>query len=162
LPRRIRRRTRPTTPRPRRRLVKNIIYVSNIRCHYASALNVGGFEPTLRTIKRDFYSIGANPALLAMARPLKRRIKRQAGRLYSAHLPGRSPPLPMMSIAGANPDRLGCGESQPGGAYIKRLSMRIGSLRTRSPVAWNTALATAAFMPTMPISPMPFIPRSLI
>src|ERR1700744_2280303 len=37
-------------------------------------------------------------------------------------------------------------------------SARIGRWRMRFPVAWNTALATAAFMPTMPISPMPLIP----
>jgi hypothetical protein len=32
--------------------------------------------------------------------------------------------------------------------------MPVGSSRTRFPVAWNIALATAAFMPTVPISPM--------
>ena len=42
-----------------------------------------------------------------------------------------------------------------------RSSSRIGSSRTRLPVAWNTALAIAAFMPTMPISPMPLIPSGL-
>ena len=38
------------------------------------------------------------------------------------------------------------------------LSNRIGSSRIRTPVAWCTALATAAAAPTMPISPMPFTP----
>ena len=36
------------------------------------------------------------------------------------------------------------------------MSTVIGRLRTRTPVAWNTALATAAPVPTMPISPKTF------
>ncbi len=38
------------------------------------------------------------------------------------------------------------------------LSIVIGSSRTRLPVAWKTAFATAAAAPTMPISPSPFTP----
>jgi len=41
------------------------------------------------------------------------------------------------------------------------LSMVIGNSRMRLPVAWNTALATAAAVPTMPISPRPFTPMGL-
>jgi len=37
--------------------------------------------------------------------------------------------------------------------------MRIGRLRTRLPVAWYTAFATAAFMPAVPSSPIPLIPN---
>ena len=38
------------------------------------------------------------------------------------------------------------------------LSMVIGRSRTRLPVAWNTALAIAAAVPTMPISPTALTP----
>ena len=35
----------------------------------------------------------------------------------------------------------------------------MGRSRIRLPVALNTAFATAAFIPTIPISPMPFTPN---
>lgn len=37
----------------------------------------------------------------------------------------------------------------------------MGSLRMRRPVACQTALAIAAFMPTIPISPRPLMPGGL-
>src|SRR5579863_423410 len=40
-------------------------------------------------------------------------------------------------------------------------SRRIGRSRTRTPVAWNTALATAALTPTLPSSPRPLTPSGL-
>src|SRR4051794_25452538 len=40
-------------------------------------------------------------------------------------------------------------------------SRRIGRSRTRTPVAWWTAFATAAAAPTIPISPIPFAPIGL-
>src|SRR5690625_4351058 len=36
-----------------------------------------------------------------------------------------------------------------------------GRSRTRTPVAWWAALAIAAAVPTIPISPMPFAPKAL-
>ena len=42
------------------------------------------------------------------------------------------------------------------------LSGVIGKSRTRRPVAWATALATAAATPTIEISPMPFTPIALM
>src|SRR4051794_12974665 len=42
-----------------------------------------------------------------------------------------------------------------------RRSRRIGRSRTRTPVACQTALATAAAVPTMPISPIPLAPIGL-
>jgi hypothetical protein len=41
-------------------------------------------------------------------------------------------------------------------------SMRIGRWRKRVPVAWKTALPTAAATPTMAISPSPLTPSGLI
>lgn len=41
------------------------------------------------------------------------------------------------------------------------LSRVIGRSRIRLPVAWDTAFATAAASPVMPISPMPRAPNSL-
>jgi hypothetical protein len=38
----------------------------------------------------------------------------------------------------------------------------IGSDRTRFPVAWGIALATAAATPTSPTSPTPFVPRASV
>lgn len=45
-------------------------------------------------------------------------------------------------------------------AYRSR-SIVIGTERMRLPVAWKTALAIAAAMPTSPISPTPFTPTGL-
>ena len=53
-------------------------------------------------------------------------------------------------------------EDQPGfGDQSISLSMVIGNSRMRLPVAWKTALAMAAAVPTMPISPSPFTPIGL-
>ncbi|MEA2188708.1 MAG: hypothetical protein QOK16_3719 [Solirubrobacteraceae bacterium] len=41
------------------------------------------------------------------------------------------------------------------------LSRVIGRSRTRTPVAWCTAFATAAAVPTIPISPTPLAPIGL-
>src|SRR6266566_3586562 len=53
------------------------------------------------------------------------------------------------------------GEQQNGldqGFLLSSLSSRIGRSRTRIPVAWYTALAMAAAVPTMPTSPIPLAP----
>src|SRR4051794_8652430 len=42
--------------------------------------------------------------------------------------------------------------------HANTLSSVIGKSRTRFPVAWKTALAIAAAVPTSPISPIPFTP----
>jgi hypothetical protein len=44
---------------------------------------------------------------------------------------------------------------------VSSLSIVIGKSRTLLPVAWKIAFATAAAVPTMPISPRPFTPRGL-
>src|SRR4051812_32246093 len=41
-----------------------------------------------------------------------------------------------------------------------RSSIRIGRSRIRLPVAWKTAFATAAAVPTLPSSPKPLMPRA--
>src|ERR1700735_3668291 len=43
--------------------------------------------------------------------------------------------------------------------HINRSSV-IGNLRTRTPVACQTALATAPAVPVIPISPTPLVPRA--
>ena len=53
--------------------------------------------------------------------------------------------------------RPAAGQGRPGSS----LSRVTGRSRTRTPVAWWTALATAAAVPTMPISPMPLLPMAL-
>jgi hypothetical protein len=45
---------------------------------------------------------------------------------------------------------------------ISSCSSRTGSLRSRWPVAWKIALHTAALVPTLPSSPMPFTPAGLM
>jgi hypothetical protein len=47
-------------------------------------------------------------------------------------------------------------------AYCRSLSRVTGRSRTRMPVAWCTALAIAAAVPTMPSSPMPLEPIGLV
>ena len=49
---------------------------------------------------------------------------------------------------------------QPCG-YPSSCSIRTGRCRGRIPVAWNTALASAALVPTLPSSPMPLMPSGL-
>ena len=61
----------------------------------------------------------------------------------------------------ASPSRPEAPEPLPR-AYVSRsLSSVIGRSRTRTPVAWCTAFATAAAAPTIPISPAPLAPIGL-
>src|SRR5207247_10310337 len=55
---------------------------------------------------------------------------------------------------------LGGAEDDLHGSSASTSSSRIWSRRTRTPAAWWTALATAAAVPTMPISPIPFTPTA--
>ena len=66
------------------------------------------------------------------------------------------------SVVEADDDpALDAGERQGVGLDQRSLSRVIGSSRMRLPVALNTALATAAATPVIPISPMPCAPAAV-